>query len=54
MMTMMVITMMMRLRALMTKSRGRLLRLGLVLGGGEHQEEEEEDSELLISSFRSS
>ena len=40
--------------ALMTKSRGRLLRLGLVLGAGEHQEEEEEDSEMLIISFRSS
>ena len=38
--------------ALMTKSRVRLLRLGLLLGD-KHQEDEEEDSELLINSFRS-
>ena len=41
-------------RIMMTEIRGRLLKLGLVLGGHEEEEQEEEASELLVISFRSS
>ena len=52
---MIVITMVIMIRIMMTEIRGRLLKLGLVLSGQEKDEgegEQQEASELLIISFR--